>query len=561
MKDKKNMTISKKELKSIINEVLDETIDYNDYESIDTMYGDNIEDLEDSVDQYIQKIKSDSDDDGIAYKRLVDINKNIGNYLDKLKGKERERMEHLYEPLLGKIQYVISGGGGAEKFYMKESFKISKGELILLIRESIDEILSEGKIQDPDKNEMMQFLLNKYDKLADKDDIKNEGEVAIYYFAEHYHGGQWSNLYKVLSNSLYKPGPNSSIEKEGGLALDMYHDLEHEFGGKRDIEFDISGSHDELPGENPDVPAWMNKFLKECGTWEEAAKNKSFHVVILKEVAPPGMEKFVRRIKPVMIKKYGKAKGLAIAYATAWKRFYKNKKAKNNESYTRIANQEPVAVIRTNKKTGASSEIKIDHTHEEMPTAMKYTKTEKLLPNVEWLIKKWNDHMKHKPEYNIWKYEIKYPVNENMYGSWAENADIKSFVELTPSVIKSLARQRQLSILIPVFKEKIQQQAEDAAMKLQRMEQDAKAASAPPDYIKQIKNSLLRIAKWQEEYNSILDAMDNLSEKYNTDDPAEKITPPEFMQSLQDLSIKLTKQKIEGLNLFNDISHLNNTLN
>jgi len=40
---------------------------------------------------------------------------------------------------------------------------------------------------------------------------------------------------------------------------------------------------------------------------------------VLNEKAPPGMEPFVRSIKPKMIKQYGEKRGLAIAYATAWK--------------------------------------------------------------------------------------------------------------------------------------------------------------------------------------------------------------------------------------------------
>ena len=48
-----------------------------------------------------------------------------------------------------------------------------------------------------------------YDYLAGNSDAKElefEIEEAIYWFACNYHGGQWSNLYSVLSTSKYSPG-------------------------------------------------------------------------------------------------------------------------------------------------------------------------------------------------------------------------------------------------------------------------------------------------------------------------------------------------------------------
>jgi hypothetical protein len=58
-------------------------------------------------------------------------------------------------------------------------------------------------------------------------------------------------------------------------------------------------------------------------TWDEAVSSGQFMENVLNEKAPPGMEPFVRSIKPKMIKQYGEKRGLAIAYATAWKQYYK----------------------------------------------------------------------------------------------------------------------------------------------------------------------------------------------------------------------------------------------
>lgn len=54
-------------------------------------------------------------------------------------------------------------------------------------------------------------------------------EAAIYWFASMYHGGQWSNLYSVLSTSPYRPGrlangpePDSSEEMLFEVLVDTF---------------------------------------------------------------------------------------------------------------------------------------------------------------------------------------------------------------------------------------------------------------------------------------------------------------------------------------------------
>lgn len=79
------------------------------------------------------------------------------------------------------------------------------------------------------KQEMMQFL-SKYKNLVEE--WKYSAEIAIYYFAEHYHGGQWSELYKILSTSHYRPGPMTNLDKEDEVVKMMYEDLEKMFGNR-----------------------------------------------------------------------------------------------------------------------------------------------------------------------------------------------------------------------------------------------------------------------------------------------------------------------------------------
>ncbi len=77
------------------------------------------------------------------------------------------------------------------------------------------------------KQKMMQFLCNKWDKLVEN--CEDEAEVAIYWFANHYHEGQNSELYSILSTSPFKPGMLSKFENEDEIVQDMYADLEENF--------------------------------------------------------------------------------------------------------------------------------------------------------------------------------------------------------------------------------------------------------------------------------------------------------------------------------------------
>jgi len=73
------------------------------------------------------------------------------------------------------------------------------------------------------KDEMMNFLREKYKGLIEN--IDESAEVAIYWFANHYHGGQTSELYSILSTSPFRTGPFSKLENEDEVVKMMYEDL------------------------------------------------------------------------------------------------------------------------------------------------------------------------------------------------------------------------------------------------------------------------------------------------------------------------------------------------
>jgi len=85
------------------------------------------------------------------------------------------------------------------------------------------------KSQDPDRQELLDYIRSVYGDEPDAFDI----EEAIYWFAANYHGGQWSNLYSVLSTSEFSPGRMSDGPESGSMSEMIYESLESEFGGKQ----------------------------------------------------------------------------------------------------------------------------------------------------------------------------------------------------------------------------------------------------------------------------------------------------------------------------------------
>lgn len=77
-----------------------------------------------------------------------------------------------------------------------------------------------------EKKEMVDFLKKEFGGEADDFDV----EAAIWWFANDYHGGQWSDLYSILSTSEFKPGrSHHSVKDEGDMAEMMYEALEKRY--------------------------------------------------------------------------------------------------------------------------------------------------------------------------------------------------------------------------------------------------------------------------------------------------------------------------------------------
>lgn len=80
---------------------------------------------------------------------------------------------------------------------------------------------------DPTRDEMLATIRPVFDAADDID-----MEEAMYWFASHYHEGQGSNLYSVLSTSDFKPGMAQRTIDRDTVAGDIYALLEDYFGVK-----------------------------------------------------------------------------------------------------------------------------------------------------------------------------------------------------------------------------------------------------------------------------------------------------------------------------------------
>jgi len=183
---------------------------------------------------------------------------------------------------------------------------MNRDNLKKLIKESIDEVLAEigaysDELPDPmdagedyfadileDYKDTLRVALDKLEKDPD-DDVAYKNAMRIY-----------NLVHDIVEN------PKTSQSDKDLINTDS--ELEGMLGKMHHMTTGGSGAPEKM---------YVNE------TWDEAVSSGQFMENVLNEKAPPGMEPFVRSIKPKMIKQYGEKRGLAIAYATAWKQYYK----------------------------------------------------------------------------------------------------------------------------------------------------------------------------------------------------------------------------------------------
>lgn len=83
------------------------------------------------------------------------------------------------------------------------------------------------------KQQMRTFLINKNKGLHNvrSPEFNFDVEAAIYWFAADYHDGQFSDLYKILSTSDYKPSRMANgVSSEDETIQELYQELVDQFG-------------------------------------------------------------------------------------------------------------------------------------------------------------------------------------------------------------------------------------------------------------------------------------------------------------------------------------------
>ena len=132
---------------------------------------------------------------------------------------------------------------------------LSKNAFRSLVKQCLAEVIVENKHSDPTKEEMIEFLRESYGK---EEGFQDSAEIAIYWFANHYHSGQWSNLYSVLSTSPFRPGRSSNGPELGSMEEMMYHSLVQEYEtGTEDTRM-FPGEFG--PGDKPVMDEALNTY-------------------------------------------------------------------------------------------------------------------------------------------------------------------------------------------------------------------------------------------------------------------------------------------------------------
>ena len=95
----------------------------------------------------------------------------------------------------------------------------------------------------------------KYSKRLRLDRTHDAGEleiewacaIAVHYFSQHYHSGQWSDLYSVSCQSEYNPGPMATFKNDmqtDPLAWQLYRKLSKQERNRRNQKMESKTEND-----------------------------------------------------------------------------------------------------------------------------------------------------------------------------------------------------------------------------------------------------------------------------------------------------------------------------
>lgn len=233
--------------------------------------------------EYVYKLKSNSyenkyletDEEITEFSKELSKDNDLHYYaIDQIQGYKK----HPYEPedddqALG--SYEVNGPDRPEPQFEN---MIKKSQLKSLIKNIIKESLLIENIQDPSKEEMLEFLRSQYGK---EDGFEDDAEIAMYWFANFHHGGQNSNLYSVLSTSRFNPGRSSNGPQKESIEEMMYEDLVLKFAPESEDAREIKIKHNSFnekiepviqktPNQNHEFDAGRNSVMKAVNVGESS---------------------------------------------------------------------------------------------------------------------------------------------------------------------------------------------------------------------------------------------------------------------------------------------------
>ncbi len=136
---------------------------------------------------------------------------------------------------------------------------MKKSQLKLFLKKIVTEAKLLENIQDPSKDEMFNYLRQMY---GNEEGFRDDAEVAIYWFANFYHGGQSSNLYSALSTSRFSPGQMAKGPEPRSSEEMMYEDLVLKYAPGTEEANKIQHKHNSLNENDSNVDKNAERVAK-----------------------------------------------------------------------------------------------------------------------------------------------------------------------------------------------------------------------------------------------------------------------------------------------------------
>lgn len=195
---------------------------------------------------------------------------------------------------------------------------ITPERLKQIIKESIDEVLHDDEIDFDDdyrskSNDDMQYMYH------DVDDYDVNNIESLTKIVKELQRRIDNNDHDAENQLIDLKNKITNIIDDPKLSDDEREELQHEYDGVLGL---IQNAMDIGDVRNPADDS-EKMYIHE--TWDEMVSGGGLIEKVMNEVAPPGMEGWIKSRKKAFVDQYGEKKGLSVLYAKAWKEFYNKK--------------------------------------------------------------------------------------------------------------------------------------------------------------------------------------------------------------------------------------------